>query len=247
VLIVSPRRSVLEARQTRADILATGVRLASTEGLEGLTIGRLATALDMSKSGVLGHFGSKEDLQLAVVNAAADIFVREVADRARGVAPGLPKLLALCAAWVSYLERRVFPGGCFFTAAAAEFDDRPGRVRDEIVGLTSVWDRDLYRQTRLAVQAGELPADTDADQVVFEMSGVILALNNALQLHRDTTAPGRARRALGRLLGYPIAVTTLLLAMASHKIAWSRVEARSRGRGRPRLRGRRLRAGGERA
>jgi len=129
VLIVSPRRSVAEARQTRADILAKSVRLASTEGLEGLTIGRLATALDMSKSGVLGHFGSKEELQLAVVDAAADMFTREVADRARGTTPGLPKLLAMCAAWVSYLERRVFPGGCFFTAAAAEFDDRPGRVR----------------------------------------------------------------------------------------------------------------------
>src|SRR5689334_13182478 len=111
--LVSPRRSVAEARQTRADILASGVRLASAEGLEGLTIGRLAAALNMSKSGVLGHFGSKEELQLAVVGAAADIFTREVADKARGVEPGLPKLLAMCRSWVSYLERRVLPGGCF--------------------------------------------------------------------------------------------------------------------------------------
>lgn len=247
MLIVSPRRSVAEARQTRADILAKGVRLASVEGLEGLTIGRLATALDMSKSGVLGHFGSKEDLQLAVVDMAADMFTREVADRARGVAPGLPKLLAMCGAWVSYLERRVFPGGCFFTAAAAEFDDRPGRVRDAIAGLTTVWNRDLYRQIRRATEAGTLPPDTDADQLIFELTGVILALNYAIQLHRDTTAPGRARRALGRLLGYPIAVTTLFLAMATHTIAWPRgVEARSRrrGRGRSRLCGRRLRARG---
>jgi AcrR family transcriptional regulator len=171
------------------------------DGLDGLTIGRLATELGMSKSGVLGHFGSKEELQLAVVDAAADIFGREVAERARGVEPGLPKLLAMCAAWVSYLERRVFPGGCFFTAAAAEFDDRPGRVRDTIVGLASVWDRDLYRQARSAVADGDLPADTDADQLVFELSGVVLALNNALQLYRDTTAPDRARTAIGRLLG----------------------------------------------
>jgi AcrR family transcriptional regulator len=189
------------------------VRLASAEGLEGLTIGRLATALEMSKSGVLGHFGSKEELQLAVVDAAADIFAREVADRARGAEPGLPKLLAMCRAWVAYLERRVFPGGCFFTAAAAEFDDRPGRVRDTIAGLTSVWNRDLYRQIRMAIQSGDLPTDTDADQLVFEIEGVILALNNALQLHRDRTAPGRARRALGRLLGYPIAAMTLLLTL----------------------------------
>jgi AcrR family transcriptional regulator len=210
---VSPRRSVVEARQTRAGILAKGVRLASTEGLEGLTIGRLAAALEMSKSGVLGHFGSKEELQLAVVDTAADIFAREVADRARGTQPGLPKLLAMCKAWVSYLERRVFPGGCFFTAAATEFDDRPGRVRDTIAGLTSVWNRDLYRQTRAAVESGDLPADTDADQLVFEIEGVILALNNALQLHRDPTAPSRARRALSRLLGYPITAMTVLLTL----------------------------------
>jgi AcrR family transcriptional regulator len=189
------------------------VRLASSEGLEGLTIGRLATALNMSKSGVLGHFGSKEDLQLAVVDAAADIFAREVADKARGADPGLPKLLAMCRAWVSYLERRVFPGGCFFTAAASEFDDRPGRVRNAIAGLTTVWNRDLYRQARTAVAAGDLAPDTDADQLVFEISGVILALNNALQLHRDTTAPTRARRALSRLIGYPVTAMTLLLSL----------------------------------
>jgi AcrR family transcriptional regulator len=209
--LVSPRRSVAEARQTRADILATGVRLASVEGLEGLTIGRLATELSMSKSGVLGHFGSKEELQLAVVDAAAEIFAREVADRARNAAPGLPKLLAMCRAWVAYLERRVFPGGCFFTAAAAEFDDRPGRVRNTIAGLTTVWNRDLYRQIRTAIQAADLPEDTDADQLVFEIEGVILALNNALQLHRDLNAPTRARRAISKLLGHPITALTMLL------------------------------------
>lgn len=199
-----------EARRTRADILATGVRLASGEGLEGLTIGRLATALGMSKSGVLGHFGTKEELQLAVVDAAADIFTREVAERARGVRPGLPKLVAMCRAWIGYLERRVFPGGCFFTAAAAEFDDRPGRVRDAIAGLTTVWDRDLYRQIRTAAAAGDLPADTDADQLVFELSGVILSLNHSLQLHRDLTAPAKARTAIGRLLGQPVKALLLL-------------------------------------
>src|SRR5919202_1645198 len=103
--LVSPRRSVAEARQTRADILASGVRLASVEGLAGLTVGRLAAEVHMSKSGVLGHFGSKEELQLAVVDAAAEIFTREVADKARGATPGLPKLLAMCRAWVSSLER----------------------------------------------------------------------------------------------------------------------------------------------
>ncbi|MGB3443644.1 MAG: TetR/AcrR family transcriptional regulator [Actinophytocola sp.] len=212
---MSPRRSVAEARQTRADILAYGVRLASAEGLEGLTIGRLATELGMSKSGVLGHFGSKEELQLAVIDVAAEIFAREVAEPAHTAKPGLRKLTAMCAAWVSYLERRVFPGGCFFMAAAAEFDDRPGRVRDTIAGLASVWDRDLYRQIRTATADGDLPADTDADLLAFEVSGVMLGLNNALQLQRDMTAPAKARRALGRLLGQPVAAVTLLLVLAS--------------------------------
>src|SRR3954447_1785713 len=110
------RRSAAEAAQTRTAILDRSVALASLEGLEGLTIGRLAADLDMSKSGVLGHFGAKEELQLAVVDTAADIFAREVAAQAQDAKPGLPRLRAMCAAWVSYLERRVFPGGCFFTA-----------------------------------------------------------------------------------------------------------------------------------
>ncbi|MFC4852494.1 TetR/AcrR family transcriptional regulator [Actinophytocola glycyrrhizae] len=215
---MSPRRSVAEARQTRADILACGMRLASVEGLEGLTIGRLAAELGMSKSGVLGHFGAKEELQLAVIDAAAEVFAREVAEPAGTAVPGLRKLTALCAAWVSYLERRVFPGGCFFTAAAAEFDDRPGRVRDTIAGLVSVWDRDLYRQVRTATADGDLPADTDADQLVFEVSSVMLGLNNALQLRRDTTAPARARRALGRLLGTPVLMVALLAALCQARL-----------------------------
>ncbi|TDV44879.1 TetR/AcrR family transcriptional regulator [Actinophytocola oryzae] len=208
---MSPRRSATEARQTRSDILAKAVRLASMEGLEGLTIGRLATDLGMSKSGVLGHFGSKEDLQLATIDRAAEIFAREVAHPAERAAPGLPRLRAMLAAWVSCLERRVLPGGCFFTAAAAEFDDRPGRVRNTIAGLASVWNRDLYRQIRTATAAKDLPEETDADQLVFEIEGVILSLNNALQLHRDTTAPAKARKALTRLVGHPIAALTLLL------------------------------------
>jgi AcrR family transcriptional regulator len=211
------------------------VRLASAEGLEGLTIGRLAAELNLSKSGVLGHFGTKEELQLAVIDAAADIFAREVAEPARAAPPGLRKLTAMCEAWVSYLERRVFPGGCFFTAAASEFDDRPGRVRDTIAGLTSVWDRDLYRQIRTATAAGDLPAGTDAEQLVFEVSGVMLGLNHALQLHRDTTAPAKARRALGRLLGQPVAAVLVMLALASGPRFESPIRHRLFRRGRVRL------------
>lgn len=200
---MTPRRSIAHARQTRAEIVAHGVEIASIEGLEGLTIGRLAADLQMSKSGVLGHFGSKESLQLAVIDAAAEVFTREVPQRATAP-PGLPHLLALCDAWISYLERDVFPGGCFFIAAAAEFDDRPGPVRDTIVGLASVWQRDLRQHVRTAIEAGDLPNDTDPDQIIFELSGHILSLNHALRLHRDHSAPTRTRHAMSRLLGHPV-------------------------------------------
>ncbi|WP_086819987.1 TetR/AcrR family transcriptional regulator [Allokutzneria sp. NRRL B-24872] len=198
---MSPRRSATEARNTRSVILDRGVRVASVEGLEGLTIGRLATDLGMSKSGLLGHFGSKEVLQLAVVDTAAGVFVHEVSDRATGVEPGLPRLRALCEAWISYLERGVFPGGCFFTAAVAEFDDREGPVREAVAGMIGVWRRDLTFQIRLAANAGQLPEDTDADQLMFELYGVMLSLNHSLRLDRDRVAADRARRAVTRLLG----------------------------------------------
>lgn len=200
---MSPRSSALEARRTRERILERALSLASLEGLEGVTIGRLAADLAMSKAGVLGHFRTKETLQLAVVDAAADVFAREVPQRARQAPPGLAHLNAVCEAWVSYLERGVMPGGCFFTAAAAEFDGRGGPVRDAVAGLSSLWQRDLRIDVRKAVAAGELPPATDADQVVFEMSGIMIGLNHFMQLHRDPTAPDRARRALNRLLLRP--------------------------------------------
>ena len=198
---MSPRNSVLEARRTRERIVDHGLALASAEGLEGLTIGRLAGELGMSKAGVLGHFGTKESLQLAVVDAAARLFAEQVPQRVRGVAAGLPHLRAVCEAWVSYLERDVLPGGCFFTAAATEFDDRGGPVRGAVAGLNAVWRRDLRGHVRDAVAAGHLPPDTDPDQLTFELVGVMLALNHYRQLQHDPNAAGRARRALGRLLG----------------------------------------------
>ncbi|MGW1787202.1 TetR/AcrR family transcriptional regulator [Streptomyces sp. NPDC002143] len=197
---MSPRNSVLEAGRTRQRIVDRGLTLASVDGLEGLTIGRLATELGMSKAGVLGHFGTKKSLQLAVVDAAAEMFAREVPQRARGVLPGLAHLRALCEAWVSYLERQLLPGGCFFTAAAAEFDGRGGPVRDALAGLDSLWRRNLSIHIRRAINVGDLPPETDPDQLVYELVGIMLALNYSLQLHRDTQASGRARCAVQRLL-----------------------------------------------
>ncbi|SEL71854.1 TetR/AcrR family transcriptional regulator [Streptacidiphilus jiangxiensis] len=198
---MSPRKSVAETRLTRRRIVDRGLAIASMEGLEGLTIGRLATDLGMSKAGVLGHFGTKETLQLAVVDEAAQVFTREVPERVPGGPTGLARLRAMCEAWVAYLERHVLPGGCFFTAAATEFDDRGGPVRDAIAGMSAVWQRDLRIQARLAVHNGELPADTDVGQLVYDLVGVMLALNHFLQLQCDPAAPERARRSLSRLIG----------------------------------------------
>lgn len=195
------RRSVAEATRTRDAIVERAVEVASKEGLEGLTIGRLAGDLDMSKAGLIGHFGSKERLQLAALDAAIDIFRREVWEPIEGRKPGIRRLRALGEAWISYLERRVFPGGCFFAAAATEFDDRGGPVREELQSEAARWRRVLKREIRAAIADGDLPEDTDPDQMAMEMNGVILILNHDLRLLRDPEAGDRARRALRRLLG----------------------------------------------
>lgn len=197
---MSPRRSVADTLETRQRILDHSLAIASAEGLEGLTIGRLATELEMSKAGLLGHFGTKEALQLAVVDQAAEVFQREVPRKVKQMPSGMPRLREVCEAWVSYLERNVLPGGCFFTAATAEFDGRSGRVRDALAGMNALWRRDLRIHARRAISDGDLPGDTDVDQLIYELLGIMLALNHFLQLEHDSAAPRRARQALTRLL-----------------------------------------------
>lgn len=196
---MSPRRSAADTLETRQRILDRSLAIASAEGLEGLTIGRLADELGMSKAGLLGHFGTKEGLQLAVVDEAAAVFSREVPQRVKQLPSGLPRLKAVCEAWVSYLEREVLPGGCFFTAATTEFDGRSGRVRDALAGMNALWRRDLRIHIRRAISDGDLPGDTDVDQLIYEIVGIMLALNHFLQLEHDAAAPARARQALDRL------------------------------------------------
>lgn len=177
----------------RSEILGCAVELASEEGLEGLTIGRLAAELGLSKSGLFGHFGSKEDLQLATVDAAAAIFVREVVEPALATEEGAPRLAALCDNFIGYLERGVFAGGCFFAAATAEFDGRPGPVRDKLRARQAAWLAELARHARLA-------GVEDPEQVAFEIQALVLGANAADQLLDDERAFERARRAMRRLL-----------------------------------------------
>jgi AcrR family transcriptional regulator len=177
----------------RDAILERAVDLASEEGLEGLTIGRLSSELGLSKSGLFGHFGSKKELQLAAVDAASAIFLDEVVNPALKESEGAPRLRAYCDRWVGYLERKVFSGGCFFMAASIEFDGRPGPVRDKLREGQHAWYAELEKQASIS------GAD-DPEQLVFEIQALVQGANARHQLFDDAEAFTRARRALDRLL-----------------------------------------------
>jgi len=179
--------------ETRAAILGAAVDLASAEGLEGLTIGRLATETGMSKSGLFRHFGSKEELQLATVEEASRIFVAAVVEPALRAPEGEERLRALCDRYIAHLEQQTFAGGCFWGATTAEFDDRPGAVRDAIAGAYGAWTTELARQARLA-------ADADPEQLAFELVSVAQGANSRYRLFGDGDAFARARTAFEGLL-----------------------------------------------
>ncbi|MBK1783130.1 TetR/AcrR family transcriptional regulator [Prauserella cavernicola] len=197
---MSPRRSAADAQLTRGRILGRAAEIASEEGLEGITIGRLAEELEMSKSGVHKHFGTKEALQISTLDKAFVDFWHRVVEPALADPPGLRRLRAVCDNSVGYLEAPLLPGGCLMTAALSEYDGRPGRVRDVVAEVWSRWRERLRADLVVAVQNGELPAGFDVDQALFEIVAAGLALNAAMQLEHDRTAARRARRAIDRAL-----------------------------------------------
>jgi len=197
---MSPRRTAAQALQTRHLIVAAGVDIASTEGLDAITLGRLAEELSMSKSGVIGHFGSKLDLQLGIVAEAVRIYRREVILPAAHAAAGLPRLRKLVDAWISHLERGVFPGGCFFTQVTTDYDSRPGPLHDVARQLTDNWRAYLGDQIEVAITDGAFSSDTDPNQVIFEATGLMLSLNHAMQLDLDPKAIQHARVGFERLI-----------------------------------------------
>lgn len=168
--------------------------VASTDGLEGLTIGRLAEDVGMSKSGLIGHFQTKEGLQVAALEEAGEVFRREVVEPAREHPAGIERLRAIGALWISYLEREVFPGGCFFAAATLEYDDRPGPVRDRLAEGQAAWLGYVARQAEVA-------GFDDPRQVAFEMYSIILGANANHRLFGSGEAFVRARASMRRLLG----------------------------------------------
>jgi AcrR family transcriptional regulator len=180
----------------RQAILRQAVDLASLEGLEGVSIGRLANRLGISKSGVVLHFGSKEELQLATVAAAAQRFVTRVCDPAMRQPVGLARLWWLCWGWIDYVDHRLFPGGCFFSTVGAEFHSRPGRVRDAIAAAHLRWMELLHRQVEAAQGAAELSSDIEPAQLAYELDALVRQANLGRQLHHDQHACARSRRAV---------------------------------------------------
>lgn len=185
-----------QGRKTTQEILTAAARIGSVEGLEGLTLGRLAAELAMSKSGLFAHFGSKEELQLATIDHARQIYVEQVIIPALAQPKGMASLYGLCDRYVGLMERRVFPGGCFFASAMAEFDARPGPVRDRIAAAQRDWLDALERAARDAVDRGELLSTTDPAQLAFELESAMLSSNWYFHLYSEPDFFRRARLAV---------------------------------------------------
>jgi AcrR family transcriptional regulator len=187
--------------RTRRAILTAAVNLASVEGLEGLSIGRLATELEMSKSGLFAHFGSKEELQISTVRAAAAIFAhRVIVPATEQFEPGIARLQGMLDNWLDYMQRGTFAGGCFFAAATIEMDGRPGPVRDSVAEQMTRWGGALADYAREAIERGELREDTDPEQLAFELDALGTAVNSGWQLHENDKVFERGHRAIRRRL-----------------------------------------------
>jgi AcrR family transcriptional regulator len=195
------RRERADGRRSRAAILDTAARVATVEGLDGLSIGGLADRIGMSKSGVYAHFRSKEELQLATIDRANEIFAAEVVRPARQRPQGLARAWALADAFLEHLQRDVFPGGCFFAAVGAEFDTHPGRVKDAIMAFQDEWGRELFEAVTQAQARGEAPSSPEAAQVVFELNALLLMGHATYTMYGDPALLEAARRGVERLLG----------------------------------------------
>ena len=196
-----PRRSAADVADSRSAAVTAAVDLASVEGLEGITIGRLASDLEMSKSGLIGRFGDKEALQRAVLAAAIDRFTDAVWRPAARIDPGLPRLEAIVDAWIGHLRAGVFPGGCFVTTASVEYDARPGALHDDVAAAVRRWLGVLEAEARSARDAGDLPADRDPADVAFELHSLASGGGVASRLLADPAGLDRTRAAMRRALG----------------------------------------------
>jgi AcrR family transcriptional regulator len=197
----APRNRRADGARTRAAIVRAAASLATVDGLEGLSIGNLAAATGVSKSGLFAHFGSKQELQLATVEEAERILTAEVLEPALAARPGRAQLSAVCDAFISYVQRRVFPGGCFFVATALEMGTHPGPVKDRVAAAQSHFIAQLRAFATTAVEQHELPADEDLDQLAFELHAIMLGADAKYILQDDPAVLDMARRVIRRRLG----------------------------------------------
>jgi AcrR family transcriptional regulator len=182
-----------KGEQTRAAIVEAALELAGRDGLEGLTIGLVADRMRMSKSGVFAHFGSREDLQIAVHKEYEKRFVEDVLLPSLNEPRGLPRLEAMYGRWIDRISLEI-ASGCIYVSGAVEYDDRPGPIRDELVGMIRSWQTELMRAIKQAIEVGHLRADTDALQLIFVIQGLVLSVHyNARLMHnKDSITRGRA-------------------------------------------------------
>jgi AcrR family transcriptional regulator len=192
-------RGLQKGQQTRAAILDAALGLASHMGLEGLSIGALAEVTGMSKSGVFAHFGSREELQISVIRQYHERFEEEVFFPAIAEPRGLPRLAALFERWIRRVATEL-DSGCIYISGAVEFDDRPGPVRDALASMVRAWHAALERSIGLAVEAGHLRPDTDPQQMLFEIHGLILALHHDARFLRNPGVLDRARKGFSRVI-----------------------------------------------
>jgi len=196
-----------DGERTRSAILRAAASLATVDGLEGLSIGNLAAAIGISKSGLYAHFGSKQELQLATVQEAGRIFADEVVQPALTAPAGLAQLAAVCEAFFEHLRRRTFPGGCFFAGAALEMGTRPGPVKDAVAAFQTAFVDLLRGFATAAIEQHELPPGEDPGRLAFELNGIILAADTNFVLHDDPAVLDLAREIVHRRLGLGNAVT----------------------------------------
>ena len=189
-----------KGERTRAAILDAALRIVSKAGLDGLTIGTLADATGMSKSGLFAHFGSREELLLAVLAHGQAEFTEVVFQPAMAKPRGLPRLKAMFTNWLDWTESADLPGGCPMIGGATEFDDKPGPVRDMLAGGQRTWIETLKRTVRQAIEEGQMPAGTDPEQIAFEMFGIALVVHHHRRLLGYPKARARALAALEKLL-----------------------------------------------
>ncbi|MFT4974248.1 MAG: AcrR family transcriptional regulator [Myxococcota bacterium] len=202
----SSRRIRSDGQRSRERVLEAAVRLAAIEGLDRLSLAHLAKAAGISKSGLFGLFGSKEDLQLAIIDKAKEIFTSEVVVPALAAPEGAPRLRALCEGYLDHIASREWPSGCFFASVAAEVGGRPGPIRDRVAKDQRQWASLLRHCARRAEELGQLRPEDSADQVAFELGAMLTGADIVYLLHREPDVLARVRAALQARLRSPGAV-----------------------------------------